>query len=405
MIRRPLPGGGVCGFVLALAIALLAPGTVSARPVGFAGVNYAFYPSISAADAGRMARGGVATGRFGLEWFQVQRAQGPYDWSDADETIGNLASHGIEPIPVLFGTPYWATDGALLQPIADLQIPILTPFTSGTAYPPNDTARGSQGWAAFVQAAARRYGPGGSYWQGPYRAEHPKAAPLPIRIWQLWNEPNISYYFWPVPSAAKYGDLVRISHDALTAVDPKAKVALAGLPCRAAYTCARFLDDLYAQPGLRRDFDLVAVHPYGPSVHFMLHEIRPVRDVMDENGDRHTQIWVSEFGWGSDPPGSHYNVGPLGQARLLTKSYKAFRHVRRRLGLWGADWFDWRDSPGAQGTCLWCAHTGLFAADGAPKPAWRAYRRAIHVRPATAADGPRSRPRRRARSRQPVAQG
>src|SRR5258707_875072 len=133
MFRSALAGGGLRGIVLTLAIALLVPGTASGRASDrFAGVNYAFYPSIPTTDARRMARGGVATARFGLEWFQVQRAQGPYDWSDADETIGNLASHGIEPIPVLFGTPYWATDGALLQPIADLQIPILTPFTNGT---------------------------------------------------------------------------------------------------------------------------------------------------------------------------------------------------------------------------------------------------------------------------------
>jgi hypothetical protein len=130
---------------------------------------------------------------------------------------------------------------------------------------------------------------------------------------------------------------------------------------------------------LRRDFDIVAVHPYAPSVQFMLHEIRQVRQVMDSNGDRRTPIWVSEFGWGSDPPSSHYNVGLSGQARLLRKSFAAFRHVRTRLGLWGADWFDWRDSPGPQDRCLWCAHTGLFTADGAAKPSWAAFRHSVRA--------------------------
>ncbi len=378
MIGRPLRGGGALGLAVALSL-LLVPAAAARAPERFAGVNYAFYPSVSGSDARQMARGGVGTARFGLEWFRIQHSQGPYDWSDADETIGNLASHGIEPVPVLFGTPYWATDGALLQPIADLQIPILTPFAEGTAYPPNDTARGSQGWAAFLAAAARRYGPGGTYWHGPFTVQHPKAAPLPIHVWQLWNEPNISYYFWPVPSVTKYAALLQISHTALTAVDPGAKIALGGLPCRAEYSCSRFLDDLYAEPGLRRDFDIVAVHPYAPSMHFMLHEIRQVRAVMDANGDRRTPIWVSEFGWGSDPPGSHYNVGPNGQARLLEKSFAAFRHVRDRLGLWGADWFDWRDAPGPQGACLWCAHTGLFGADGEAKPSWLAFRRSVRA--------------------------
>src|SRR5689334_10422026 len=137
MIGRRSRRGGALGVVLGLCL-LVAPSAAARPPERFAGVNYAFYPSVSTADARLMARGGVGTARFGLEWFRVQRSEGPYDWSDYDETIGNLASHGIDPVPVLFGTPYWATDGALLEPIADLQIPILTPFAAGTAYPPND---------------------------------------------------------------------------------------------------------------------------------------------------------------------------------------------------------------------------------------------------------------------------
>jgi hypothetical protein len=387
MIGRARRGGGALGIVVGVWLALAAQAqahTASAphlapAPEHFAGVNFAFYPSVSRADAGEMARGGVGTARFGLEWFRVQHSPGPYSWAESDATIGNLASHGIEPIPVLFGTPYWAAEGALLQPVADLQIPVLTPFSQGTAYPPNDTATGSRGWTAFVAAAARRYGPDGSYWEGPYRAQHPKAAPLPIRVWQLWNEPNISYYFWPVPSVTKYAQLLAMTHAALTSVDPRARIALGGLPCRADYSCSSFLGDLYAQPGARRDFDIVSVHPYAPSVDYMLREVEQARAVLDANGARRTPLWVSEFGWGSDAPGSHYNVGERGQARLLRKSFAAFHRARARLGLWGADWFDWRDSPGPQGSCLWCAHTGLFGADGLAKRSWASFRMAARA--------------------------
>ena len=111
-------------------------------------------------------------------------------------------------------------------------------------------------------AAARRYGPGGNYWQNQYKVEHPKAPPLPIHVWQLWNETDISYYFWRIPSVTKLrGSALQISHTALTAVNPGAKIALGGLPSRAQYSCSRFLDDLYAQPGLRHDFDIVRGPP------------------------------------------------------------------------------------------------------------------------------------------------
>src|SRR5919204_5203112 len=110
MIRRPLRGGGTLAVVLGLCL-LPAPSAGARAPDRFAGVNYAFYPSVSSADARQMARGRVGTARFGLEWFRIQHSEGPYDWSHSDETIGNLASHGIDAVPVLFGTPYWATNG------------------------------------------------------------------------------------------------------------------------------------------------------------------------------------------------------------------------------------------------------------------------------------------------------
>ena len=36
--------------------------------------------------------------------------------------------------------------------------------------------------------AVRRYGPNGSLWK-----ENPDVRPLPIRYWQIWNEPNIEF--------------------------------------------------------------------------------------------------------------------------------------------------------------------------------------------------------------------
>ena len=39
-----------------------------------------------------------------------------------------------------------------------------------------------------VRAAVERYGPGGSLWK-----EHQGVRPLPIRYWQIWNEPNIEF--------------------------------------------------------------------------------------------------------------------------------------------------------------------------------------------------------------------
>ena len=66
-----------------------------------------------------------------------------------------------------------------------------------------------------------RYGPDGSYWSGEYREQYPDAAPMPIDSWQIWNEPNLSKYFAPQPSAPEYARLVQISADAITAGIPR----------------------------------------------------------------------------------------------------------------------------------------------------------------------------------------
>src|SRR5436305_5344039 len=120
-------------------------------PSSFAGVNFNFYASVNAATARKMAAGGVRSVLFGLDWSYVERNQGTYDWAVSDKTIGNLADAGIEPIPVLYGTPTWATDPTIQPRPAYVN-----------REPPNTTPLGRQGWINFVTAAAQRSGPGGT---------------------------------------------------------------------------------------------------------------------------------------------------------------------------------------------------------------------------------------------------
>ena len=88
---------------------------------------------------------------------------------------------------------------------------------------PRSTARPrSQAWQNFLKAAVARYGPGGTYWApgGNYDQDYgTSAAPLPIKSWQIWNEPNLKKFFGPgstsQQTAKKYARLLAISHDAI----------------------------------------------------------------------------------------------------------------------------------------------------------------------------------------------
>ena len=80
----------------------------------------------------------------------------------------------------------------------------------------------------------------------------------PIREWQIWNEPNQPVFNWSdQPFAADYVALLRDAGAAIKAVDPGAKIVLAGL----VGTSWTALQTVY-QAGGKSLFDVVAIHPF-----------------------------------------------------------------------------------------------------------------------------------------------
>ena len=77
------------------------------------------------------------------------------------------------------------------------------------------------------------------------------AKPLPIRSWQIWNEPNLPKYFAPHPSPREYARLLQISHDAIKSRDPWARIVLAGMPGHGDMEAWDFLDRLYSVAGIK----------------------------------------------------------------------------------------------------------------------------------------------------------
>jgi len=134
----------------------------------------------------------------------------------------------------------------------------------------------------------------------------------------------------------------------------------------------RYLRRLYARPRIDRDFDLVALHPYAPGPRLLDGQVRRVRRVMREAGDRGTPLAVTEIGWGSAGRPAPLVVGEVAQASLLKRAFKNLaRHPAWRIA--DLQWFAWRDSLAVESGCTFCPHSGLFDLDGEPKPAWRAF--------------------------------
>jgi polysaccharide biosynthesis protein PslG len=331
-----------CGFGVA---------TASAEPPpSFFGVVSQASPT--AADLARM-QGVVGTLRIPVYWSRIEPSPGAYEFAALDAEVAAAAEHGIEIQPVVYGTPAWLSADPARPPLG---------------------RRASGAWAKFLRVLVQRYGSGGEFWRGRSRR-------LPIRLWQVWNEPNFVVFWKPWPRPAAYARLLRVSADAIRGADRRAKVVLAGVaPVGAGLKTWAFLRRLFRVPGIRRDFDYVALHPYSANLPELDYQVRKVRGAMAGAGLGSVPLLVTELGvasWGSHP--SAFVEGPVGQANFLEAAYERLIQMRRRWHVAGVDWYAWRDQSLADPACSFCQGAGLLGLDGKPKAAWWAYRRTVQA--------------------------
>jgi hypothetical protein len=304
-----------------------------------------------ARDFDRM-RGTVGTVRIPVYWFQCEPRPGQYDFSALDEVVGAAAGQGIDVLPFVYGSPAWLTGDAARPPVA--------------------SAQKRRAWAAFLRRLVERYGPGGAFWMG-------REQRLPIRRWQIWNEPNFLLFWRPRPSPRGYARLLAVAARAIRRIDPQGQVVMGGVaPVGAGLSPWGFLRRLYEVPGVRRNFDLAAVHPYASTLAGVRYDIERVRAVMNAAGDRTKRLLVSELGvasWGTIP--STFVLGVDGQAEFVRRTFRLLLHERRRWRIAGVDWFTWQDEVAADPHCSFCQGAGLFDVAGRPKPAWAVFRRVV----------------------------
>lgn len=231
----------------------------------------------------------------------------------------------------------------------------------------------------FAQAVARRYGPRGTLWR-----ERPGLRKVPIRSYQVWNEPTLMGLYWCGSrrrAARRYVSMLKTVGRAIKRVDRRAEIVSAGLPpskLRRAIRLTTFLRQMYRAKA-KRYFNTLAVNTYARNSRDLSRLLRGVRRVMNRYRDRRAKIWVTEIGWGDRGPRHRFIVGASGQANRISSSLRYIRRARRRLRLRGFVYFSWRDGrPYAPFfKDLWGLHTGLLTATGARKPAYSAFERAV----------------------------
>lgn len=297
------------------------------------------YPSAAEVPADQAARFVDVAGR-------------PTDFTFTDRIVGAAADQGIRVLPVIIRSPDWAADG---------------PPAYGT--PP----RNPEDYAAYVRALAARYGPSGTFWRGRSRR-------VPIRTWQIWNEPNLGGYWTTQPNwAPGYAALLRAAAGAIRSVDRRATIVTAGLTNGSSSTAWAALSMLY-RAGAKGSFDAVALHPYTAHITGVLKTVRRAREVMRRHRDI-KPVMLTEVSWsssGGDSPDrfATWDTSERGQAEKLTTALTTLARQRKKLNISQVSWYTWL-SPDAR-RAQWSDYAGLSRLRGGRivrKPALAAYAR------------------------------
>lgn len=160
-----------------------------------------------------------------------------------------------------------------------------------------------------------------------------------VAAYEIWNEPNLNYEWGSqTPDPAAYTAMLKTAYTAIKAVDPEALVITGGLSTTGggsptAYGDLEFLQGMY-DAGAKGYFDAFGSHPY-PFGHppsevdpwgLSLSRVQDQHQIMVENGDGDTPIWITEVGWvihSNWDLGEHQNISVTEeqQARYLTETF------------------------------------------------------------------------------------
>jgi hypothetical protein len=356
MLRRRL------GLAIVLAcVCLVMPGGATARASTppsreFFGINVnrLFNDGLSADVVNRqldvVERAGITVARTDAMWEYVEPQQHNllfgYSWTETDRRMTALASHHIQWQPVLDYTPQWQ------QTVAG---------DDKSAPKSNDA------YAQFAAAFAARYGPGGGFWPA-----HRDLPFLPVRSYEIWNEPNGT--FWtPQPDPAGYADLFVRAADAIHAQDPTATVMIGGLVDDG----GNFLRSIFSlRPDIAGRADAVAYHPYAATVDGVMLSIDGLETTLAQLGQGSLPVHVNEVGWQTaGAPGTPLVMSDAARAANMTELVRRIAEARSSQNIAGfLPYTFWTPEQNVADGEDWY---GLWHADGTATLAGDAYVKAV----------------------------
>ncbi|HEX2949686.1 MAG TPA: sugar-binding protein [Armatimonadota bacterium] len=142
---------------------------------------------------------------------------------------------------------------------------------------PPTSPEGLQAYAKYCQQLVKHYG-------------------NDLKVWDMWNEPNLSYMMNENPGATPYVQLMKAAYPAIKAVNPNIRVscgAIAGMDFA-------YIEDILRQGG-GQYMDILSIHPYrypiSPEVSDYNKDIERLQQLLHQYKADHIKIWITEMGY------------------------------------------------------------------------------------------------------------
>ena len=296
-----------------------------------------------------------------------------YNWDTYDRTVRFSIVNGIIPIFSIIGTPPWAN------------------AAKGWNVAPTN-ARDLQNFAA---AAQKRY-------SGTFVNADGVVLPR-VSLWMAWNEPNNPVFLkpqyrrvgttWAIQSGRDYAKLCNAVVSGIKSVQRTSKVACGATGPRGNNNPNSSRPSVSPIPFLRamkaggaKGFDAYAQHPYygspaetpstkpppglrgQPPTAVTLGNIDVLIGELDRLYGRQMRVWVTEYGYQTNPTDRIFGVTWSKQAAYLAQAVSIVR-ANPRIDMFL--WFLLRDEQRLSG---W--QSGLMTYDGKRKPSFAAFQRA-----------------------------
>lgn len=232
-----------------------------------------------------------------FNWAVIQPKPEEYVWDNYDFIMREARKGNIQVLGLLSYSARWANSHG------------------DEFYPPKNL----EDYANYLRAVVSRYKPYGTFakqegWTDGYGVTH----------WEVWNEPNLHWFWKPLPNPNDYVEMLHQANVAIRKADPYAVILHGSLSPSEdpGLSFPAFMETLYAS-GAKDCFDVVNLHPYlfagEPPSEMNRVYIRPVRDVMKKYGDDKKPIWATEFGYIAGEDGW---VSEETQAQYVKEAYR-----------------------------------------------------------------------------------